>query len=336
LPQPKPSAFGNLGSLVNQHSQPNVNELWRLVKDMELIKLNLKYHGYELARRLADALPPREGLRPQHVGLGWKPSTQKDLGSDWAAYWCGELKCGVTYHRKVWEWVYLLQVAWEHGMLEPGTKALGFGCGNEPIASYFASRGMDVTVTDLPPAESEGRGWRESNQWTESLETAYAPHLVTREQFERHVSLRHVDMNRIPNDLRGYDLCWSVCAFEHLGSIAHGLAFVENAMATLRPGGIAVHTTEFNFLDNRNTIDNWPTVLFQRAHFELLARRLRERGHEVFSLDFDVGDEPLDKFIDLPPFDSKWPTKQPNLHLKLAIDGFACTCYGLVVKKRAD
>lgn len=157
---------------------------------------------------------------------------------------------------------------------------------------------------------------------------------MSRELFDRHVALRYVDMNRIPPDLVDYDFTWSVCAFEHLGSIACGLAFVENAMATLRPGGLAVHTTEFNFLDDKNTVDNWPTVLFQRRHFELLAARLREQGHEVAELDFDVGADPLDKFIDLPPFTDAWTKSIEAPHIKLAVDGFACTCFGLLIRKR--
>ena len=41
------------------------------------------------------------------------------------------------------------------------------------------------------------------------------------------VSLRHVDMNHVPADLAGrFDIVWSACALEHLGSIANGLRFM--------------------------------------------------------------------------------------------------------------
>ena len=30
--------------------------------------------------------------------------------------------------------------------------------------------------------------------------------------------------------------------------------------------------------------------------------RLMRKGHKVAELDFNVGDKPMDKFIDLPPF----------------------------------
>ena len=326
-------ALTNMRSLVNNLSQPNVNELWTIAKDLEFVKLNLKFFGYEMARQLTAGLPKRENLEPYPIELRCKPSTQADLTSDWAAHWANELQTGIIMHRKLWEWVYAMQAIWQHDLLTEGKRALGFGCGSEPMASYLAAHGVHVTVTDLPPDDQASQGWAATNQHATSLDTAFAPHLVSREQFDEHVSLRHVDMNAIPDDLVDYDLTWSICALEHLGSIEHGLRFVENAMRTLRPGGLAVHTTEFNFLDNENTVDNWPTVLFQRRHFEQLAARLRAQGHWVAELDFDVGDEPMDKFIDLPPYMNMWPSDPQGYHLKLAHDGFATTCFGLMIKK---
>ena len=73
--------FKELTALVDSRSNPNINDLWRLAKDIDLIKLNIKFFGYEIARQLAAALPPRQGLTPGHVGLKSKASTQSDLES---------------------------------------------------------------------------------------------------------------------------------------------------------------------------------------------------------------------------------------------------------------
>jgi SAM-dependent methyltransferase len=146
-------------------------------------------------------------------------------------------------------------------------------------------------------------------------------------------------MNAIPHTLGGYDFCWSVCALEHLGSIRQGLDFIENSLNVLRPGGIAVHTTEFNFLNDNETIDNWGTVLFQRKHFIEIHDRLTRAGHGVATLDFDIGNKVLDKFIDLPPYVHDLPESVRERwaggsdHIKLMVDGFACTCFGLIVRK---
>ena len=45
-------------------------------------------------------------------------------------------------------------------------------------------------------------------------------------------------------------------------------------------GGVAAHTTEFN-LESGDTIDNWPTVLFQAGHIAELERRLRVQDNVI-------------------------------------------------------
>jgi cyclopropane fatty-acyl-phospholipid synthase-like methyltransferase len=222
--------------------------------------------------------------------------------------------------------------------MRPGARGLGFGCGEEALASYLASRGVAVTVTDLPPDEMQAGGWRDSNQHAATLDQAYHPHLVERARFDDLVSLRAVDMNALPADLVDYDFCWSVCAFEHLGTIDKGLAFVEASLRTLKPGGLAVHTTEFNIDPRGATIEAGPSVLFQRQHFTRLAERLRAQGHHVAELDFDVGDKPMDRFVDLPPYRHELAEELGDWHgagdhLKLVIDGFISTCFGLIIRK---
>ena len=204
----------------------------------------------------------------------------------------------------------------------------------------MASRGVHAMVTDLSGEDASAEGWKQTGQHLSALEPAYKNHLVTREVFDALVSHRAVDMNAIPADLADFDFCWSVCALEHLGSIGKAMDFVVNALATLKPGGVAVHTTEFNFLSDDETIDNWPTVLPLRRHFEALAERLRGLGHEVTSLDFNVGDKPLDRFIDIPPYPGdpglkleRMNAQGDSAHLKLSIDGFASTCFGMIIRK---
>jgi hypothetical protein len=222
--------------------------------------------------------------------------------------------------------------------MTPGSKGLGFGCGREPIPSYLAANGVAVTVTDLPHEEARARGWVSSNQHVSSLESVYFPHLVARDVFDDRVECRFADMNDIPASLTGYDFCWSTCAMEHLGSIERGLDFVENSLATLRPGGLSVHTMEFNVESDGPTIDNWVTVLFQRKHLEILAGRLRANGHSVAEFDFDSGGQPMDNFIDIPPWLHDLPQEYTErlgnpYHLKVGIDGFIATCFGIIVRK---
>ncbi|MGH6981103.1 MAG: hypothetical protein ACREFC_07830, partial [Stellaceae bacterium] len=49
------------------------------------------------------------------------------------ARWCGVVRLAAAHHRKIWEYVYILQVLDEAGMLGPGRSGLGFGVGREPL-----------------------------------------------------------------------------------------------------------------------------------------------------------------------------------------------------------
>jgi hypothetical protein len=334
----------DLVRLTTADRHPNINELWHALKDIQILRLNVKNFGYQLAREAAAIRAAVDiTAEPRRHGLVSKPTTQSDIESPWFSYWCSQIKAAPLYHRKLWEFAFVLQVLFERGLLHEGVRGIGFGCGREPLASYFASKQLDVLVTDLAPEQVAGRGWAETGQHAAAKDSAFYPDIVSREKFDRHVEHAHVDMNDIPALPRAYDFCWSVCALEHLGSIQKGLDFVINSLATLKPDGLAIHTTEFNYLSSDETIDNWPTVLFLRKHFEQLKSRVEAEGHEFLGPDFNVGNGVLDRFIDVPPYalgagrSSMDQLTDPTQvgHLKLAIDGFACTCFGLIIRKAA-
>jgi 2-polyprenyl-3-methyl-5-hydroxy-6-metoxy-1,4-benzoquinol methylase len=341
------SSVENLVEHTKPDGQPNINALWLQLKELNAIKWSVKQQGYLIGRAVYEGLCRKEV--PTSVAkktLTSKPSTQADLETDWFVYWMAQLMSAPLPHRKLWEFAWILQNLHAHGMLEEGKRALGFGCGEEPLPSFFASKGVAVTVTDLAPDVVAGMGWAETGQHTGTLDAVWKENLVSKGKFDGLVSLEYVDMNAIPKKLFDqYDFCWSVCALEHLGSIEKGLNFIENSLNTLKPGGIALHTTEFNYTETDLTIDNHPTVLFLRQHFIELARRLEAKGHIVTPLDFDVGNDPLDNFIDLPPFDFgefleykpiNENTTYRRGHLKLSVDGFPATCFGFKVQRRPN
>src|SRR5204862_2356900 len=109
------------------------------------------------------------------------------------------------------------------------------------------------------------------------------------------VSFRPVDMNNIPEDLGGFDFIWSSCSFEHLGSIRKGKHFIRRMARCLRPGGVAVHTTEYNVDSNFWTVRRGQDVLFRRRDFLAMVLDLEQAGHRVEPLDFDSGDTPADR-----------------------------------------
>lgn len=324
-------------------SQPNLNILSDVLRDMKAIRLNVKNFGYLLARELRDGLLGDEPLpAPPRVGLKSKLTTQSDMESSWVRYWCNRLRIKPIYHRKIWELCYVAQAVHEYCNAEANLAGIGFGCGEEPLPSLFASLGHRITVTDLEPEKVQGLGWAETGQHTTGLDKVFFGDIVDKPTFVANVDLQYVDMNHIPDELSNrYDYCWSVCALEHLGSIANGLEFIKNSLKVLKPGGVAVHTTEYNYTNEPETLDHWNTVLFKREHFENLRHELAVKGYDVIEFDFDAGNGVLDRFIDIPPygFGEGWLSKETwgdanqNAHLKLSVDGFPCTCIGIMIRK---
>lgn len=241
--------------------------------------------------------------------------------------WADALRTVPRLHRKQWEFIYIAQALRCAGALTAGKRGVGFGVGREPLPAMFAAMGCSVVATDLAAEDSRARDWRETQQHVDSIEALRRPDLCPDDVFERAVSFQPADMTRIPSDLRGFDFTWSSCAFEHLGSIAAGLAFVEASLDCLAPGGIAVHTSEFNLSSNDHTIDDAGTVLFRRRDIEVLATRLIRAGHEVAPLCYDIGETAVDAHIDVAPY-----AEAP--HLKLALAGYVTTSFGLIVRKR--
>ena len=229
-------------------------------------------------------------------------------------------------HRKYWEFAYILAVLRAKGMLVPGNRGIGFGTGREPLPSAFAAEGVTVMATDAPADLNFSAAWAQSEQWTEGLEDLWKPQLVSKETFFANVQYRPADMNHIPADLNGYDFTWSACCLEHLGSIRHGLDFIRNSLNTLRSGGVAVHTTEFNLNSDRHTLEMPALCLFRKRDIELVIHELIADGHHVEPLNLWPGATPVDEHIDLPPFSSP--------HLKLELEGFTTTSVGIVVTKR--
>ncbi len=251
----------------------------------------------------------------------------KDWQMDWFKRWVKELNEPARYHRKQWEFIFVMQALWERGCIVKGKKGLVFAVGTEPGPSIFANYGCDILATDIFPEEGKEKGWTNGDQLCFGIDSLNKRGLTDRETLEKHVQYRAVDMNDIPKDLKGFDFNWSSCSFEHLGSIKKGLSFLKNQLKTLKPGGWAVHTTEFNISSNDQTLDNCDTVVFRRRDLDNLAKELRRMGHFVEELDYSLGGLPEDFNIDVFPHNEK-------VHLKLQLNEYVVTSIGLIIQKR--
>jgi len=252
--------------------------------------------------------------------------TQEQLESkpfqDWAERF-GEARG--HQHRKIWEWCFITQALYERKLLQPCVSGLGFAVGTEPLASLFCSLGASISATDLFSDIAKEMGWVDTNQHASGVESLNSRKLCSDELFGKNCTFRHVDMNVIPNDMNDFDFIWSSCALEHLGSLSHGEKFIYNAMNCLKPGGFAIHTTEYNFSSNDSTLYNGDTVLYRHQDIEKIICNLRAEGHSI-DMDFTAGSLPGDTFIDLPPY-------KHTPHLKLQLAEYVITSIGLIIQK---
>ena len=232
-------------------------------------------------------------------------------------------------YRKVWEWGYIVEVLDHYGMLRNGKKGLGFAVGTEPLPSYFASKGVDVLATDLSADNQNAGGWAASNaNALGDMNKMWHPEVCTKEQFDSHVSYRDIDMNYIPAEESEYDFCWSSCAIEHVGSLELSKTFLKNMLSTLKSGGVAVHTTEFNLSSNEDTIKTGDSVIFRRRDLEEMRDWFVSQGH-LMALSFGREKTEGNSYIDIPPFKSEFKP----YHLTLVANGFIETSFGIVVVK---
>lgn len=225
--------------------------------------------------------------------LSSRLACQADCGADYQR-WMSELGEDGLIQRKSWEYAAISRALEAAGCLVPGRRGLGFAVGQEPLAAVYAARGCDIVATDLDAGEPRAAAWVATRQHASGRPSPSS------------VRLRSTDMTAIPADLVGFDFCWSACALEHLGSIEAGLAFVEASIRCLRPGGWAVHTTEYNLdCDLRgatDTIEGGETVFYRRSDLEGLGGRLAQFGHRMAPLEPWRMTGIMDMFVDVEPY----------------------------------
>lgn len=311
------------------------NRVWAQLKpaiDVELNKLRQAIAQLRIENRMlrGDAFNPPKGRTAPTADmpfLQYSNCQSEDFYHPRYAQLCQLIHQNPTLHRKQWEWIFILQNILKSGVLKPGARGLVFGVGVEPLPAVFAKLGAQITATDAPSEMEGAEAWKNTAQHGANIDALLCPYILPDDLFRELVTYQPCDMNDIDPSLSGYDFNWSSCCFEHLGSIEAGLDFVVNAVEnTLKIGGIAVHTTEFNLSSDEDTVFEGGTVLFRKRDMETLIERLRDRGHSV--LDFSLGpsDHLLDQHVDTPPY-------QQDIHLKLLLANYVSTSVGLVVRR---
>lgn len=250
-----------------------------------------------------------------------------DYKATWYKRWCDELSEVPNYHRKQWEFVFVMQALWERGCIAEGKHGLVFAVGGEPLPAMFAKYGCTILATDIFPEQGITKGWAETGQLCVGVESLNNRGICAKESFNKLVSYKAVDMNAIPDDLKDFDFNWSSCSFEHLGTLKKGFDFLKNQLKTLKPGGWSVHTTEYNISSNDETQENNDTVIYRQRDIEKIVTKLRNEGHLVEEMDFSIGGLPEDFMVDVEPH-------KQAVHIKLQVGKYVVTSIGLIIQKK--
>jgi SAM-dependent methyltransferase len=141
------------------------------------------------------------------------------------------------FHRKVWEFNQTLYGLRRLRRLAPGATALGIGCGHEELMYFLANRIARVTATDL----YEG-SWIGGESDADVLEhpAKYAPFKYR----EDHLEVRRMDGLALDSSEAAFDFAFCLSSIEHFGSLKDKLRALQEMFRVLKPGGVAVLTTE--------------------------------------------------------------------------------------------
>lgn len=162
----------------------------------------------------------------------------------------GRIREPVRYHRKQWEYAYVLTTARALDLVGPEKYALGFGVGTEPVAAVLAADGAHVTATDFdhmgvantPLVQHNKKHYR----GRPSLRGLNQRLIAQDSVFNRSVDFQYLDILDAETPLArdGYDLVWSCGVLHHLGSAKAIVDALTASTARLAPGGWALHTLD--------------------------------------------------------------------------------------------
>jgi hypothetical protein len=98
---------------------------------------------------------------------------------------------------------------------------------------------------------------------------------------------------------------------------------IINSTTCLRPGGIAIHTTELNMSSDDETFESPGLAIYRKRDLHHSASELTQFGCDVLPVNFYSGEQREDVYVDLPPY-------KQEIHLKLRVKKFAATSFGLI------
>jgi len=164
------------------------------------------------------------------------------------------IKEPMRYHRKQWEYAYIINTAQQLGLNGSGKRILGLRVGKEPIAAALGTGGCSVVTSDI-----DFFGIGTNPLVKRRLAQSDFPHARARdlndrlimdpEDFDANISFCYADVmdGDAMKALGQFDMVWSCGMLHHLGSAEAIEIAITNSQQLLRPNGWAIHTLDIQF-----------------------------------------------------------------------------------------
>lgn len=144
---------------------------------------------------------------------------------------------GARFHRKIWEFNQALYGLRTLRRLAPEATSIGIGCGHEEFMYFLANRLRLVVATDLYEGTYLGG---ESQADVLEHPAKYAPFPYR----EHHLKVRRMNGLALDAAASSFDIAFCLSSIEHFGSMADKRQALAEMVRVLKPGGVAVVTTE--------------------------------------------------------------------------------------------
>jgi len=232
------------------------------------------------------------------------------------------------FHGKQWQYHQVLRFArsrFAKGFPSGKAQACGFGVGKEPIPAALASQGWNVLATDYLNGPGSS-AWRDTEQMLSNRLDLNDRKICKAREFEDRVNFKSVDMSDLPSELHGrFDFIWSTCALGHIGGYRAGLEFILESAKLLRPGGVAVHTTEVDLSEQGELFDTAGLSLYRRVDLARTLDLLQSAGLMVPTHGFSVGPGEFENIVDRPPYS--------EMHLRIEVCGREVLPFAVVFER---
>src|SRR6187200_234992 len=199
-------------------------------------------------------------------------------------------------HRKDWEWALGIIAMRRFGKLNEKSTAIGVGVGREEVLFYLANKLYHLYATDL----YDGNSWKNfaPADFPENPKK-YAPFPYK----EDALTVLRMDGTKLEFPSESFDIAFSFSSIEHFGgknNHSGALRSVKEMERVLKPGGLAVITTEYIINDKEH-----PEFFNRRTIYSDLIDKL-ERLKLVEPLDLRITTKTLDTVIDYSSIGVSW------------------------------